>query len=136
MKFVKIYSLRIYTAEDGVCGGAPFYRALLEECRRQKIAGGTLVRAEEGYGAEVRGMEESIRGIVFSGSYDRPVVVEICDSYDTLARLFPFLEKHGDLHFLAVIEAKHALFTRYMDECARRLGREDEVHLLDRLDSQ
>ena len=73
---------------------------------------------------------------MFSGSYDRPVVVEICDSYDTLARLFPFLEKHGDLHFLAVIEAKHALFTRYMDECARRLGREDEVHLLDRLDSQ
>ena len=51
MKFVKIYSLRIYTAEDVVCGDEPFYRALLEECRRQKIAGGTLVRAEEGYGA-------------------------------------------------------------------------------------
>ena len=107
MKFVKLWSLKIFTAEDVVCGDKPFYRCILEEAREQDIAGGTLIRAEEGY-------------------------VEIVDTYEKLSRIFPFLEEHGDLHFLAVIEMKHALFTKYIQENAARMHRENEVHLLDK----
>lgn len=132
MKFVKLWSLKIFSAEDVVCGDKPFYRCILEEAREQDIAGGTLIRAEEGYGTEIRGLDDTVRSIVFSGSYNLPVIVEIVDTYEKLSRIFPFLEEHGDLHFLAVIEMKHALFTKYIQENAARMHRENEVHLLDK----
>ena len=88
--------------------------------------------AEEGYGTEIRGLDDTVRSIVFSGSYNLPVIVEIVDTYEKLSRIFPFLEEHGDLHFLAVIEMKHALFTKYIQENAARMHRENEVHLLDK----
>jgi PII-like signaling protein len=131
MKFIKLCSMKIYTAEDVVCGDVPFYRAVLNECYRLKIAGGTLIRADEGYGTVVRGREEAVRSIVFSGTFDRPVLVEIVDAYEKLTRLFPFFEEHGDLHFLAVIEPKEALLTKYLEDSARRLHREDELHAAD-----
>lgn len=55
MEFIKLYALKIYTAEDVQCGDEPFYKAVLQEARRLLLGGGTVIRAAEGYGTEVRG---------------------------------------------------------------------------------
>lgn len=56
MKFVKLYELKIFTAEDVQCGDEPFFKAVFKEARRLGLGGGTMVRADAGYGRKVRGM--------------------------------------------------------------------------------
>lgn len=55
MEFIKLHALKIYTAEDVMCGDEPFYKAVMHEARRLQLGGGTLFRADEGYGTEIRG---------------------------------------------------------------------------------
>ena len=50
MKFVKLYELKIFTAEDVQCGDEPFFKAVFKEARRLGLGGGTMVRADAGYG--------------------------------------------------------------------------------------
>ena len=40
-----------------------------------------------------------------------------------LATLYPFLEKNGEKHFMAVIVPLTALYTKYMEENGAKLGR-------------
>ena len=61
--------------------------------------------------------------VFFSGSYNLPVLIEIVDSKEKLAELFPFLEKHGNCHFLAVISPLMALYTQYVSEHTARMKR-------------
>ena len=46
MKFVKLYELKIFTAEDVQCGDEPFFKAVFKEARRLGLGGGTMVRAD------------------------------------------------------------------------------------------
>ena len=112
MKFVKFYELKIFTAEDVLCGDEPFYKALFKEARRLGLGGGTLIRADAGYGQQVRGQSGRAVPIFFSGSYNLPLIIEIVDTKEKLATLYPFLEKYGEKHFLAVIVPLTALYTK------------------------
>lgn len=123
MKFVKLYELKIYTAEDVLCEDEPFYKALFKEARRLGIGGGTLVRADAGYGTQVRGNDGRAMPIFFSGSYNLPLIIEIVDTKEKLSLLYPFLEKYGDRHFMAVIVPMVALHTKYVNENGLSLGR-------------
>lgn len=123
MEFIKLHALKIYTAEDVMCGDEPFYKAVMHEARRLQLGGGTLFRADEGYGTEIRGAEGRAVPVFFSGSYNLPVLIEIVDSKEKLAELFPFLEKHGNCHFLAVISPLMALYTQYVSAHAARMKR-------------
>ena len=124
MKFVKLYELKIFTAEDVLCGDEPFFKAVFREARRLGLGGGTLIRADAGYGQEVRGQSGRAVPIFFSGSYNLPLIIEIVDTKEKLATLYPFLEKNGDRHFLAVIVPLTALFTKYVEDGEQMLGRE------------
>ena len=129
MEFIKLYALKIYTAEDVLCGDEPFYKTVLHEARRLQLGGGTLLRGDEGYGAEIRGAEGRAVPVFFSGSYNLPVLIEIVDTKEKLSALFPFLEQHGGCHFLAVISPLAALYTHYVSERAKCMGR-GELHRL------
>ena len=124
MKFIKLYELKICTAEDVLCGDEPFYKALFKEARRLGLGGGTLIRADAGYGQQVRGQSGRAVPIFFSGSYNLPLIIEIVDTKEKLATLYPFLEKYGEKHFLAVIVPLTALYTKYVEEGGSMLGRE------------
>ena len=50
MEFIQLHALKIYTAEDVMCGDEPFYKEVMHEARRLQLGGGTLFRADEGYG--------------------------------------------------------------------------------------
>jgi PII-like signaling protein len=124
MKFVKLYELKIFTAEDVLCGDEPFFKAVFREARRLGLGGGTLIRADAGYGQQVRGQSGRAVPIFFSGSYNLPLIIEIVDTKEKLATLYPFLEKYGDKHFLAVIVPLTALYTKYVEDGEQMLGRE------------
>lgn len=123
MKFVKLYELKIFTAEDVQCGDEPFYKALFKEARRLGLGGGTMIRADAGFGTQIRGNDGRAVPIFFSGSYNLPLIIEIVDAMEKLELLYPFLEKHGDKHFLAVLVPMTALFTKYLADSGSKLGR-------------
>lgn len=56
-EFKKCWMLKIYTGEDVIVGNDPLYRTILEEARRLKIAGATVIKGIEGYATEVRGID-------------------------------------------------------------------------------
>ncbi len=123
MKFIKLYELKIFTAEDVLCGDEPFYKALFKEARRLGLGGGTMIRADAGFGRQVRGNDGRALPVFFSGSYNLPLIIELVDTKENLATLFPFLEKNGDRHFLAVIVPLTALHTKYCEESGKILNR-------------
>ena len=123
MKFIKLYELKIFTAEDVLCEDEPFYKALFKEARRLGLGGGTMIRADAGYGRQVRGNDGRAVPIFFSGSYNLPLIIEIVDTKEKLATLYPFLEKYGEKHFMAVIIPLTALHTKYVEEGGAKLGR-------------
>ena len=123
MKFVKLYELKIFTAEDVTCGDEPFFKALFKEARRLGLGGGTMIRADAGFGREVRGNDGRAMPIFFSGNYNLPLIIELIDSKENLSKLYPFLERYGDKHFLAVIAPMMALYTQFLEENGKILGR-------------
>ena len=123
MKFIKLYEMKIFTAEDVLCGDEPFYKALFKEARRLGLGGGTMIRADAGFGRQVRGNDGRALPVFFSGSYNLPLIIELVDTKENLATLFPFLEKNGDRHFLAVIVPLTALHTKYCEESGKILNR-------------
>ncbi|MBQ9635286.1 MAG: DUF190 domain-containing protein, partial [Acidaminococcaceae bacterium] len=111
MKFIKLYELKIFTAEDVLCGEEPFYKALFKEARRLGLGGGTMIRADAGYGTQIRGNDGRAMPVFFSGSYNLPLIIEIVDTKEQLSKLYPFLEENGDKHFMAVLVPMVALHT-------------------------
>ena len=84
--------LKIYTGEDVIVGNDPLYRTILEEARRLKIAGATVIKGIEGYATEVRGIDRRPVSL-FTGVSNLPVLVTIVDQKENLEKLIPFLEK-------------------------------------------
>jgi len=81
--------LRIHFGEDDKWKGKPLYRAIVEKCRELDIAGATVLRGIEGYGAStlIR------RPHLLSFSHDAPVMVSVIDSEDKIQKLLPFLDE-------------------------------------------
>ena len=91
-EFKKCWMLKIYTGEDVIVGNDPLYRTILEEARRLKIAGATVIKGIEGYATEVRGIDRRPVSL-FTGVSNLPVLVTIVDQKENLEKLIPFLEE-------------------------------------------
>lgn len=111
-EFKKCWMLKIYTGEDVIVGNDPLYRTILEEARRLKIAGATVIKGIEGYATEVRGIDRRPVSL-FTGVSNLPVLVTIVDQKENLEKLIPFLEKKAT-HALVLFEESTALVTDYM----------------------
>lgn len=72
--------LRIFVGELDTYDGQPLYQWLVEEARRQKMAGATLLRGLEGFGTH----SEMHTAKVLRLSVDLPVVIEIIDSAERI----------------------------------------------------
>lgn len=84
----KVKRLRIYIGEEAYCDKKPLYRAILEKARRLDIAGATVFKGIQSYGASTRLIRAS-RFLELSS--DLPIIIEIIDTPDKLMRLGPFL---------------------------------------------
>ena len=75
--------LRIHISESDRCDGKPLYEAIVARCREMKIAGATVFLGLEGYGETA---ELHKARLVRS---DRPVVITVVDTAESIARLTP-----------------------------------------------
>jgi len=99
--------LRIFIGESDRWAGRPLYEAIVEEARGQGLAGATVFRGFEGYGARSRVHTTRILRL----SEDLPVVIEIVDTEEKIQAFLPRLDamvKEG----LVTVEKATVIFYR------------------------
>jgi PII-like signaling protein len=85
----KAKMLRIHFGEDDQWQGRPLYQAIVERCRKLDIAGATVYRGIQGYGAStiIR------RSHLLHLSSEAPILVQIIDTEENIQRLLPALDE-------------------------------------------
>ncbi|MGH9690073.1 MAG: DUF190 domain-containing protein [Candidatus Acidiferrales bacterium] len=98
----KAKMLRIHFGEDDKWENKPLYRAIVEKCKELDIAGATVLRGIEGYGAStlVRHSHH------LSFSHDAPVMVSVIDSEEKIQKLLPILDEMVDEGLIAMSEVE------------------------------
>jgi len=107
----KAKMLRIYFGEDDKWKGQPLYKAIVEKCRALDIAGATVFRGIEGYGAStlIR------RPHLLSFSHDAPVMVSVVDTEEKIQQLLPALD---EMVVEGLIAMSNVEVIKYMHEAA------------------
>ncbi|MCB9378611.1 MAG: DUF190 domain-containing protein [Holophagales bacterium] len=72
--------LRLFLGESDRRGGVPLYEAIVQKARAEGLAGATVLRGVEGFGAKSRIHRASILRL----SEDLPIVVEIVDGAERI----------------------------------------------------
>ena len=81
--------LRIFIGESDHHEGKPLYQALVERVRAEGLAGATVVRGIEGFGASSHLHTSRILRL----SQDLPIVVEIVDTTEQIDRILPIVDE-------------------------------------------
>jgi uncharacterized protein len=81
--------LRIYIGESDKWHGQPLYQALVELLRREGLAGTTVLRGVEGFGAHSRIHTARILRL----SEDLPMVIEVVDRAERIEAVLPKLDE-------------------------------------------
>jgi PII-like signaling protein len=81
--------LRVFVGESDRWHGKPLYQAIVERVRAEGLAGATVLRGIEGFGADSRLHTARILRL----SEDLPVVIEIVDSTEQIERIMPILDE-------------------------------------------
>ncbi|MBR9978785.1 MAG: DUF190 domain-containing protein [Bacteroidetes bacterium] len=80
--------LRIFIGENDKYEGVPLYQWIVGKARETGLAGATVLRGLEGYGARSRLHTAKILRL----SSDLPIVVEIVDTADKLESFIPLID--------------------------------------------
>ena len=99
--------LRVFIGESDRWEGKPLYEAIVQAARRQGLAGATVFKGVEGFGAHSRVHTARILRL----SEDLPVLVEIVDTAEKIQAFLPVLDgmvREG----LVTVEKATVLFYR------------------------
>ncbi len=83
------YRLRIFIGESDKVGGKSLYEVIVREARERGMAGATVLRGIQGFGANSRIHTSKVLRI----SEDMPVVVEIVDRQEKIEAFIPQLDE-------------------------------------------
>jgi PII-like signaling protein len=81
--------VRVFLGESDTWHGKPLYEAIVERVREEGIAGATVLRGIEGFGAHSHLHTSRILRL----SADLPIVVEIVDQPDRVDAILPLLDE-------------------------------------------
>jgi uncharacterized protein len=109
----KAKMLRIHFGEDDKWQGKKLYQAIVEKCRELDIAGATVYRGIEGYGASTL----IHRPHLFSFSSDAPIMVSIVDTDEKIQKLIPTLDQMVDEGLIAISDVE---VIKYVDQAGVR----------------
>lgn len=99
--------LRIFIGESDKHEGLPLFEWIVRKAREQGLAGATVLRGLEGFGAHSRLHTAKILRL----STDLPIVVEIVDTIDKIESFLPVID--GAIHEgLATVEKVDIRFYR------------------------
>jgi len=79
---------RIYIGESDTWHGRPLYEAIVQLLRERGLAGATVIRGIEGFGAK----QHLHTTRILSLSQDLPVLIEIVDQEERLRAILPELD--------------------------------------------
>jgi uncharacterized protein len=105
--------LRVLVGEDDQWKGKPLYEAIVEKCRELGMAGVTVYRGVEGYGASTRIRHSSH----WKFSKDAPIQLSIIDTEAQIGKLIPHLDGMVEEGLIAISAVEAIRFTR--DEAER-----------------
>ncbi|RPJ28133.1 MAG: DUF190 domain-containing protein [Planctomycetaceae bacterium] len=80
--------LRIFIGESDKHGGLPLYEWIVRKAREQHMAGATVVRGLQGFGAHSRMHTAKILRL----SQDLPIVIEIVDTKEKIAGFLEMID--------------------------------------------
>jgi len=103
--------LRIFIGELDTHNGQPLYQWLIEEARRNGLAGATVLRGLAGYGAHSRLHTAKVLRL----SIDLPIVVEIVDTEERIEAFLPIIDD-AIPEGLATVERVQIRFYRSRDD--------------------
>jgi PII-like signaling protein len=81
--------LRLFIGESDRWHGKPLYQAIVERVREEGLAGATVIRGIEGFGADSHLHTSRILRL----SEDLPVVIEIVDTPERIDQVVPILDE-------------------------------------------
>jgi PII-like signaling protein len=81
--------LRVFIGESDRHGRKPLYQAIVEMLREEGLAGATVLRGMEGFGAKSHLHTARILRL----SADLPVVIEVVDTAERIASILPRLDE-------------------------------------------
>jgi len=81
--------LRIFVGESDTWHGRPLYEAIVARVREEGLAGATVIRGIEGFGAHSRIHSSRILRL----SQDLPIVIELVDTAENIDRVLPILDE-------------------------------------------
>ena len=81
--------LRLFIGESDTWHGKPLYQAIVERVREAGLAGATVIRGIEGFGADSRIHTSRILRL----SEDLPVVIEVVDTAERIDAIVPVLDE-------------------------------------------
>jgi PII-like signaling protein len=104
--------LRVYVNEHDHYSGKPLHEAIVERCRKMKVAGATVFRALEGFGETT----EIHHSHLFRS--DLPIVIAIVERPEKAREILPLLEEMmgdgviavTDVEVTAVANGRRAVF--------------------------
>ena len=103
--------LRLFIGESDTWHGKPLYQAIVERVRQEGLAGATVLRGIEGFGADSHLHTSRILRL----SEDLPVVIEIVDTPEQIDRVVPILDEMVTEGMLT-LERVHIVSYRSSDE--------------------
>jgi PII-like signaling protein len=96
----KARMLRIHFGEADKWQGKPLYRAIVEKCRELDLAGATVYRGLEGYGASTLIHRSHLL------SSDCPIMVAVVDTEEKIQSLLPHLDQMVDEGLIAISDVE------------------------------
>ena len=99
--------LRIFVGEDDKHEGLPLFEWIVRKAREQGLAGATVLRGLEGFGAQSRLHTAKILRL----SSDLPVIIEIVDTEEKIETFLPLVDDAID-EGLATVEKVEIRFYR------------------------
>jgi uncharacterized protein len=97
----KAKMLRIHFGEEDKWHNKPLYEAIVIKCRELDIAGASVFRGIEGYGASTL-----IHKRHLLRSSDRPIMVSVIDTEEKIRSLIPALDEMVDEGLIAMSEVE------------------------------
>ncbi len=82
--------LRIFLGESDHLEHTPLYEVIVKKAREKGLAGATVLRGVEGFGAASRVIHTAK---LLELSHDLPIVVEIIDTEETLKSFLPVIDE-------------------------------------------
>jgi PII-like signaling protein len=99
--------VRVFIGEADRWHGKPLYQAIVERMRKEGLAGTTVIKGIEGFGAASRLHTTRILQL----STDLPIVIEVVDSRERIDLILPILDEMvGD--GLVTLEKVHIITYR------------------------